>query len=107
MIDAVMSKDTQANCIARLNEAGVPCGRVQTLGEVFADPQVRHEDMVIEVDHPGHGIVKMTGFPVKLSETPCRINRPAPDLGADTAEVLAEVGYGPEEIEAFRGSGVI
>ena len=107
MIDAVMSKDTQANWIARLNEAGVPCGRVQTLGEVFADPQVRHEDMVIEVDHPGHGIVKMTGFPVKLSETPCRINRPAPDLGADTAEVLAEVGYGPEEIEAFRGSGVI
>lgn len=107
LIDEKMRHDTQANWIAKLNAAGVPCGRVQSLREVFEDPQVLHQEMVISVDHPGHGAVKMTGFPVKLSATPCRVNRPAPALGADTEAVLHEVGYSPKDIEAFKAAGVV
>jgi CoA:oxalate CoA-transferase len=107
MIDAAMRHESQSYWIERLNDAGVPCGRVQSLGEAFEDPQVRHQEMVIDVEHPGHGTVKMTGFPVKLSKTPCRVNRPAPDLGSHTDEVLAEAGFSPREIEELRKEGAI
>jgi crotonobetainyl-CoA:carnitine CoA-transferase CaiB-like acyl-CoA transferase len=107
LIDAQMRRDTQENWIAKLNAAGVPCGRVQSLRDVFEDPQVLHQEMVITVRHPGHGEIKMTGFPLKMSATPCRVNRPPPDLGADTEAVLCEAGYSPAEIAAFKAAGVV
>ncbi len=81
----------QAYWIQKLNDAGVPCGRVQDVGQVLTDPQVLEQQMVIDVDHPGRGNVRMLGFPVKLSATPCRIRHPAPELGAHNDEVLAEL----------------
>jgi len=93
--------------IEKLNSAGVPCDRVMTLPEVFADPQTREQEMVIAVEHPGHGEVKMLGFPIKFSETPGTIRRPAPDLGADTDAVLGELGYSSEEIARLRASGIV
>jgi crotonobetainyl-CoA:carnitine CoA-transferase CaiB-like acyl-CoA transferase len=84
-----------AHWIERLNRAGVPCGRVMTLEDVFADPQVLAQEMVIEADHPGHGAVRMTGFPVKLSATPARLRHPAPRLGEHTDHILADLGYPP------------
>jgi len=74
--------------VARLNEAGVPCGTVQNLRDALTDPQVRAQGMVIDVDHPGHGTVKMLGFPLKFSQTPCRVIHPAPDHGQHTEAVL-------------------
>src|SRR5262249_37153688 len=62
-----------AHWIEQLNASGVPCGRVADLRAVFGDPQVLAQEMVLEVEHPGRGSVKMTGFPVKFSETPCRV----------------------------------
>ena len=105
LVDAAMAGDSQANWIARLNAAGVPCGRVQSLAEVMEDPQVAAQEMVLDVEHPGHGRVRMTGFPVKFSQTPCRVRHPAADLGADTEAVLAELGLTAREIEALRDSG--
>jgi crotonobetainyl-CoA:carnitine CoA-transferase CaiB-like acyl-CoA transferase len=107
IVDARIGEASVAAWILRLNRAGVPCGRVMDLADVFADPQVIAQQMVLEAEHPGHGPVRMTGFPVKLDGTPARLRRPAPRLGEHTDEVLAEAGYGPERIRALRKAGVI
>ena len=86
--------------IGRLNEGGCPCGRVMDVPEVFSDPQVLDQDLVLDAPHPGIGSVRMTGFPVKLSATPCAVVRPAPGLGEHTEEVLAGIGYAPDRIAA-------
>jgi crotonobetainyl-CoA:carnitine CoA-transferase CaiB-like acyl-CoA transferase len=93
--------------IERLNGAGVPCGRVMNLAEVFSDPQVLAQDMVLEADHPGHGPVRITGFPIKLFGTPARLRHPAPRLGEHTDEILQTLGYSPDRIAALRERGVI
>jgi crotonobetainyl-CoA:carnitine CoA-transferase CaiB-like acyl-CoA transferase len=107
LIDARIGTATVETWIERLNRAGVPCGRVMNLAEVFSDPQVRAQEMVLEVEHPGHGPVRMTGFPVKLSATPARIRRPAPGLGEHTEAVLTELGYDAARRAALREAGVV
>jgi CoA:oxalate CoA-transferase len=92
-IEAKLAGDTREAWLQRLNAAGVPCGLVQDIGQALADPQVRHQQMVIDVPHPGHGTVRMLGFPVKLHGTPCRVRHPAPDHGQHTRELLAEIGW--------------
>ncbi len=89
-----------------LNAAGVPCGRVMGLSEVFADPQVIDQEMVLTQEHPGHGEVKMLGFPVKFEGAPCRLRRPAPEVGGDSDAVLRELGYSAEEITKLRAAGI-
>jgi CoA:oxalate CoA-transferase len=90
-IETVTRTQSQAHWIEVLNTAGVPCGPVLTLDQALADPQVLHEEMVVDVAHPGRGDVRMLGFPLKFSDTPLRMRRPAPELGADTGAVLAEI----------------
>jgi crotonobetainyl-CoA:carnitine CoA-transferase CaiB-like acyl-CoA transferase len=107
LIDARIGAATVDAWIERLNGAGVPCGRVMNLAEVFADPQVLAQEMVLEVEHPGHGPVRMTGFPVKLGATPAQLRRPAPRLGEHTEALLRELDYAPEQIASLRSAGVI
>ena len=89
IINEVTSLRIVDHWIEVINDAGCPCGRVMNLAEVFSDPQVLSQEMVLDQVHPGHGTVRMTGFPVKLSHTPAKLRRPAPDLGADTEAILA------------------
>ena len=103
-IDAAMRARPVAEWIERLNAAGVPCGRAQSVGEALDDPQARAQEMVLDVPHPGHGTVRMTGFPMKLSRTPCAVRAPAPDLGASGHAVLREIGYTEAEAEALLGA---
>ncbi len=105
-IEARLAGGTTADWIERLNAAGVPCGRVMGLPEIFADPQVIDQQMVLTQDHPGHGAVKMLGFPIKFADSPCQLRSPAPELGADTDSVLAELGYSPDDIARLRDNGV-
>ncbi|GAA6201365.1 CoA transferase [Aquicoccus sp. SU-CL01552] len=104
LLDERLVTDTQDAWITRLNAAGVPCGRVQSLSEAFEDPQIVAQEMAIEVDHPGHGPVRMLGFPVKLDKTPCTPRLPAPELGAHTHEVLQGAGFTAEEIADLTGA---
>ena len=99
--------DTTAHWVEVLNAAGVPCGPVNSIAEVFEDPQILAQEMVIDVDHPGQGIVRMLGFPMKFSGTPCLVRRSAPGLGEHSDEVLAEMGYGETKRAAWRRDGVI
>ena len=107
LIDEQIGADTVEAWIERLNRAGVPCGRVMDLAEAFADPQVQAQEMVVEIDHPGHGPVRMTGFPIKLSATPARLQRPAPALGEHTDQVLTDLGYDPARIAALRANRIV
>jgi crotonobetainyl-CoA:carnitine CoA-transferase CaiB-like acyl-CoA transferase len=90
-----------------LNAAGVPCGRVLDLSQVFDDPQVRHQQMRLTIEHPVHGPIDVLGFPIKFSEAPCRIHRPPPELGGDNEAVLGELGYSAAAIAELRTQRVI
>ncbi|MDO8670549.1 MAG: CoA transferase, partial [Dehalococcoidia bacterium] len=90
-----------------LQEQDVPCAPVKELDQLFDDPQVIHNDMVVEYDHPVVGKMRQMGIPIKLSETPGRIFGPPPALDQHTIEVLTELGYSPENIEALRRKKVV
>jgi formyl-CoA transferase len=88
--------------------AAIPCGPVNDMQHLFADPQVRHRGMVAEVPHPTIGPLRLTGIPVRHSETPGKIRRPPPLLGEHTDDVLAEVlGYSAEKIASLKDRGTI
>lgn len=86
----------------------IPCGPVNDMQHLFADPQVRHRGMIAEVPHPTIGTLRMTGIPIKYSETPGTVRRHPPLLGEHTDEVLGEaLGYTPERIKALKGAKII
>lgn len=110
-INALVNEKTRQQPIAHwlevLNGAGVPCGRVMGLAEVFADPQVRHQQMKITIAHPERGPLDVLGFPIKFSDDPCRVHRVPPELGADTDAILSDLGYGPAEVAEMHRKRVV
>lgn len=90
-----------------LRQHDVTVGKVYTMDEVFADPQVRHRQMLIEMEDPRVGKVKMAGIPIKLSETPGRVRRLPPYLGENTNEILTEIGYPPTAVAQLREKRVV
>jgi crotonobetainyl-CoA:carnitine CoA-transferase CaiB-like acyl-CoA transferase len=91
-----------------LNQAEVPCAPVQTIDQVFTAPQVLHREMLVEVDHPTAGTVRMAGIPVKFSATPASVRLPPPLLGQHTDEVLTSwLEMGTDEIKQLRNTGVV
>lgn len=93
-IDLLMFRDT---CLAP----------VLTLEETFQDPQVRHRNMLVEINHPRAGKIKQIGVPIKFSATPGEVSAPAPEIGEHTEEILKKLGYAEEKIGQLRQEGVI
>lgn len=112
-VDRLMTRWTRAHrrddLIAMLIAHGVPCAPVRTIAEVTEDPEVARRGMLVDSEFPTRGAVKIAGSPIKLSAAPQPTSpslRP-PVLGEHTAEVLATVGIGADELEQLRGKGVI
>jgi len=101
IIGEIIKTRSRAEWIEILNKAGVPCGPILDLKEVFSDPQVLNQEMLLESPQPT-GPVKMPGFPIKLSETPARLRGYSPQIGENAEEVLKELGYNTEEVKMFR-----
>ncbi len=94
--------------LADLRAAGLPCGPINTVPDVFDHPQAQARGLVLEAEHPTAGPVRLTGFPYKLSQTPAEVRRPPPLLGQHTGEVLVDLlGYSVEDMVAFRERGII
>ncbi len=93
--------------LRRLIEKDVPAAPINTLDEVFVDPQVREYGFPVEVEHPKMGKMKLLGSAVDMSRTPPKIDRPPPTLGEHTEEILTELGYDRVSIAELRNRGVI
>ena len=107
IVGGKFATESTAHWVETLNAAGVPCGPINSVEQVFQDPQILAQEMVMDVSHPGHGVVRMLGFPMKLSETPCQVRLPAPELGEHSDAVLAGLGYAPDAVADLRAAGVI
>ncbi|MGV3655075.1 MAG: CaiB/BaiF CoA transferase family protein [Noviherbaspirillum sp.] len=97
-----------AEWIALLEQAGVPCGPINTLADVFADPQVVARRLKIDMPHPEAGTVPLVASPIRLSETPVEYRNPPPGLGEHTEEVLGRLlGLGQHEVASLREGKII
>jgi CoA:oxalate CoA-transferase len=108
ILTKAMKSRTTKEWLAALEQAGIPCGPVNTLDQVAKDPQIVARDMIIDVEHPQAGHFKVVNNPFKYSRTPCTVERASPDLGENTEEVLRELlGMSDGDIEKLRESGAI
>ena len=107
LIEAHTQQDTSANWIDRLNEAGVPCGEINTIDEVFALPQMKQLGMVWDGPSQERGDTQYLGQPIIMSRTQSGLRMPPPRRGQHTDEILAAFGYNADEIESLHAKGVI
>ena len=99
---------TRAQWIEGLTKAGVPCGSVRDLHEVFNDPQIAAREMIALAEHATIGPLRLLGVPIKLSDTPASVRAAPPTLGQHTAAVLQnDLGLSPQEVAALQARGVI
>jgi len=106
IIAAQIEKKTSAVWIAELNKAGVPCGPIYTINEVFADPQVQHLGLAAPAQHYKLGNIGVVRNGINFSKTPFKVRNAAPDRGAETEEILGEYGYSDEEIAKLKTGGI-
>ena len=99
--------DTTEHWVTRLDDQDILCAPVRTLREALDDPQTEVNRMVVEMQHPHAGTVKVLNSPIRMSATPNRIRLPAPMLGEHNAEVLRELGYSDERVAEIMADGVI
>jgi formyl-CoA transferase len=107
LLNAKLRLRATADWMGILHRQRIPCGPILNLQQVFSDPQVLHNGMVLEHDHPTAGRRRLLGFPLRLSEAPMDVRLAAPMLGEHTEELLVGLGYTPRLIEQFRRDGVL
>ncbi len=107
LIGERMRERTSAEWVRLLNEVGVPCGEINAIDEVFADPQVQHLGIATPLDSLPYGETRFVGQPIVLGRTPSRLVQRPPARGEHTDEVLREFGFADDEIAALRDKTVI
>ena len=106
-IERHLGSDTSAAWIERLNAARVPCGQINSVDQVFADPQVRHLKMVDEIESPHYHPLKVVAQAVRLSRTPHELTRRPPECGEHTDEILGSLGLAPAEIADLHSREIV
>ncbi|MBU8933518.1 MAG: CoA transferase [candidate division Zixibacteria bacterium] len=108
LIEELFAQKTCDTWMDLLVGAAIPCGPVNDMEHLFADPQIQHRGMITEVPHPTIGTLRLTGIPIKYSETPGEVRLPPPLLGEHTDEILtATLDYSSDKIEELRTQGAI
>ena len=108
MIAEALKRDTTDAWIVKLQAAGVPCGKINSVKQAFDDPQAAARRMIETVEHPTIGLLKLIGTPFKLSATPTSVRRAPPTLGQHADEILREeLGYDDAKIAVLRAENVI
>jgi formyl-CoA transferase len=108
VLDAVFGTREAEAWLEEFRKAGLPCGPINAVPEVFDHPQAEARELVVEAEHPTAGELQFPGFPYKLSRTPAQVRRPPPRLGEHTDEVLGDLlGYTPEALATLHGQGII
>jgi crotonobetainyl-CoA:carnitine CoA-transferase CaiB-like acyl-CoA transferase len=108
LLEPVILQKTTQEWIDQLRQNGLPCGPIQTVGQVCEDPQVIARDMIVSLDHPTAGPIRVTGVPIKLSDTPGEVHSAPPTLGQHTTEVLGDwLQINATEAEALHRDGVV
>ncbi len=105
--EAFITRDAD-EWIPELEKAGIPCGSINTIPEVFNSPQAQARNLALTVEHSTAGPIKVPGFPYKLSQTPAEVHLPPPTLGEHNEKVLTELlGYSIEDVSRLREQGAI
>jgi crotonobetainyl-CoA:carnitine CoA-transferase CaiB-like acyl-CoA transferase len=108
MIAEALKTDAVDAWISKLQAAGVPCGKINSVKQAFDDPQTAARDMIVTAEHPTIGTVKMVGTPFKLSATPTSVRRAPPTLSQHAEEILKqELGMDDAQIARLRSEKVI
>ncbi len=106
-IEGVLRTNTTAHWQQVLEDAGIPCGPVNTYAQLFNDPQVKHREMVVTVGDPELGSWPHLRMPVRLSEGSIAVRRTAPKLGEHNGEILASLGYTASELDTLAAKHVL
>ena len=107
LLDEAFSEMTRAELITALDKVGVPCGPINTVPEVFEDPQVKARGMLMHLPHPSGRDVPQVANPIRFSESPISYELPPPLLDQHGAEILRELGYDEQGIATLRAAGAI
>jgi crotonobetainyl-CoA:carnitine CoA-transferase CaiB-like acyl-CoA transferase len=107
MLREQFSKKPRDYWLPRLDAGNIPNAPINTIEEVFHNPQIKHLGIPKRIDHPKMGPTNLVGSPINLSDTPTRFFRPAPLLAEHTEDILGRLGYDHDAIRELRASGVI
>jgi crotonobetainyl-CoA:carnitine CoA-transferase CaiB-like acyl-CoA transferase len=106
-INAITRTDSTENWVAKLNEAGVPCGEINDIGQAFESPQVKHLGIAKPVNSNERGQTELVGQPIMMSRTPSAITAPPPLAGGHCDDILASLGYSAKDVARFRDEKTI
>ena len=107
MLRDVFAEWERDRLIAALDKAGVPCGPINTVADVFKEPQVKAREMLRYVPHPSGVDVPQVASPMRFAESPLQTQRAPPLLGQHSDDILSELGYSTAGIDALRAAGAI
>lgn len=106
-LEAIFMTKTSEHWVQLLNDAGIPCGPIYNMDQVFEDPQMKHLGLAVEVDHPVVGKRQLVGQPIHMSRTPWKMRSVTPEGGEHTRDILKDLGYSQADVDQLFAEGVV